>query len=266
MFQMLGLLKLIRVARLSRVIKYMNLKSNLKMTLRLAKLILFLFLYLHIICCVWFYIVDMRNEWIPPIYDAGESSIYVRNHFHQYIVSLYYSVLLLAGNDNSPQTDFEITFVTVMLVAAAIINANIFGNIAVILQQLNRKQASFHEKIENAAGTMRNLSIPENLQNRVHGYLTSTQSTLDQQKEFDSFLSILSPSLKLEVTKHIFSKSILSNPIFEEKADVINILLHDLQTMLYYPEDEICRQGAIGMIFKSINITFRRPNVFPFKG
>jgi len=45
--QMFSLLKLIRVARLSRVIKYLNLKSNLKMSLGLAKLVFFLFLYLH---------------------------------------------------------------------------------------------------------------------------------------------------------------------------------------------------------------------------
>lgn len=46
---MLKLLKLIRLARLSRVITYLNLQSNIKMTLRLVKLIFFLILYLHFI-------------------------------------------------------------------------------------------------------------------------------------------------------------------------------------------------------------------------
>lgn len=176
---------------------------------------------------------------------------------YQYIVSLYYSVLMLAGNDNAPQTEIEITFTTVMLLAAAIINANIFGNIAVILQQLNRKQSSFHEKVENATNTMRNLAIPEILQNKVHSYLTSTQATLDQQKEFDTFLGILSPSLKLEVTRHIFSESIMINPLFEQKREIIDIILHDLQTLLYYPEDEICHQGSNGKIFKPHLIHFQ---------
>jgi len=165
---------------------------------------------------------------------------------YQYIVSLYYSVLLLAGNDNAPQGFVQIFFTTVMLLAAAIINANIFGNIAVILQQLNRKQTSFHEKMEIASTTMRNLSIPEFLQSKVQGYLTSTQTTLDQQKEFDSFLSILSPSLRLEVTKHIFIESIMSNPVFEENEGIIDSILHDLDTLLYFPEDEICTQGSVG--------------------
>lgn len=46
---LLKLLKMIRLARLSRVITYLNLQSNVKMTLRLGKLIFFLILYLHLI-------------------------------------------------------------------------------------------------------------------------------------------------------------------------------------------------------------------------
>jgi hypothetical protein len=57
---------------------------------------------------------------------------------YQYIVSLYYSVLSLAGNDMLPQNGLQITFATILTLAAAIINANIFGNMAVLLQQLNR--------------------------------------------------------------------------------------------------------------------------------
>lgn len=47
--QMLGLLKLVRVLRLSRLITFMNLKDDIKMSLKLIKLIFFLVLYLHLI-------------------------------------------------------------------------------------------------------------------------------------------------------------------------------------------------------------------------
>lgn len=43
----IGLLKLVRVLRLSRLITYLNLKNELKMSLKLGKLIFFLVLYLH---------------------------------------------------------------------------------------------------------------------------------------------------------------------------------------------------------------------------
>lgn len=44
---MFNLLKLMRVARLSRLIAYLNLKSDIKMAIRLIKLVFFLTLYLH---------------------------------------------------------------------------------------------------------------------------------------------------------------------------------------------------------------------------
>ena len=47
LLQMFGCLKLVRVLRLSRLITYMNLKNDIKMSLKLIKLIFFLIMYLH---------------------------------------------------------------------------------------------------------------------------------------------------------------------------------------------------------------------------
>ena len=145
---MLKLLKLIRLARLSRVITYLNFKSNVKMSLRLGKLIFFLILYLHLIGCFWFYIARQDEKWSPPFDEAkDETELYQESAFYQYITSLYYSVLLLAGNDMLPQGSVQIIFSTIMIFAAAIINANIFGNIAVLLQQIYRKSFKFSRKV-----------------------------------------------------------------------------------------------------------------------
>lgn len=64
----------------------------------------------------------------------------------------------------SPQGYFQIIFVTILLFAASIINANIFGNIAVLLQQIYRKSSAFQDKLEMATSTMKNINIPERLQ------------------------------------------------------------------------------------------------------
>lgn len=49
MFGMFSLLKLVRVLRLSRLITHLNIKNELKISLRLGKLIFFLILYIHCI-------------------------------------------------------------------------------------------------------------------------------------------------------------------------------------------------------------------------
>lgn len=49
--QLFGILKLIRIARLSRIIAYMNVKEDFKLILKLIKLIFFLMMYLHLLGC-----------------------------------------------------------------------------------------------------------------------------------------------------------------------------------------------------------------------
>lgn len=66
-FQLFGLLKLIRVLRLNRIIMYLNLKQDIKASIKLIKLIFFLLMYVHFIACIWFYIINTKKEWIPPL-------------------------------------------------------------------------------------------------------------------------------------------------------------------------------------------------------
>ena len=85
---------------------------------------------------------------------------------------------------------------TTCILIGAIINANIFGNMAVLLQGINRKATRFQEKLDTANTAMKNMKIPDNLQRRVQNYIMSTESTLSIQMELQAFLDILSPSLR----------------------------------------------------------------------
>ena len=80
----------------------------------------------------------------------------------------------------------------------AFINANIFGNMAVLLSAINRKAAMFQEKLDTANTAMKNMKISSKLQRKVQNYIMSTESTLSIQRELQSFLDILSPSLRYE--------------------------------------------------------------------
>ena len=153
---------------------------------------------------------------------------------------------MLGGNDVGPRGEFQLLFIVIILLLGAIINANIFGNMAVLLSSLNRKAATFQEKLETANETMKNLKVPSAIQDEVKSYLTYTQSTLDHQNELDKFLTMLSPSLKKQISKHINLDALIHNPVFSGNDEVIKIILNDLVTKLYLPEDEIIRQDESG--------------------
>jgi len=150
---------------------------------------------------------------------------------------------MLGGNDIGPRGSFQLAFITSLLFAGAIINANIFGNIAVLLQQLNRKATKFQEKVENANAAMKNLAIPVKIQLEVQKYLDSTQSTSDHQQELKNFLSIIPPSLNELVIKHISQQAICKNEVLKNNPNILDFVITELMPCQYTPEDTIIRQG-----------------------
>lgn len=50
-----SILKMIRILRFFKVISYLNTTSSVKLSLKLVKLIFYLFVYLHLQACAWFF-------------------------------------------------------------------------------------------------------------------------------------------------------------------------------------------------------------------
>lgn len=247
LFQILGLLKLVRILRLSRLIAYMNLNNELKMSLKLIKQLFFLVLYLHCLACIWYFIVKQNQIWIPPLdYLYLETQLYEESAVYKYAMSIYHAVLMLSSGDIGPRNTFQAFFVTIMLVLAAIINAAIFGNMAVLLQSLNRKTTKFQEKMEYATETMKTIEISNELQDEVKTYLSYAHSRQDYQEDYDKFINILSPSLKQKVINNIFYISIRKNSIFKDHPSLIESILANLKTRTLSPEERFVRQGEVG--------------------
>lgn len=243
-FAILGMLKLLRVKKLGEMITHLNLSNEYKIILRLIKLVFFIFLFIHWLACAWFKITKDDEKWLPPLdYVYIVTNLYEEGTAYQYFTNIYHAVLMIGGNDIGPRGEFQLSFVSSMLFVGAIINAIIFGNMAVMLQSLNRKSSLFQVKIETANEAMKNLKLPANIRDDVKFYLSYTQSALNHQKELDSFLMMLSPSLKQKVTSYIFYDTILENPVFENKEEALNTFIGNLQIKLFMPEDSIIKQG-----------------------
>lgn len=81
---------------------------------------------------------------------------------------------MLGGNELGPVTPMECLFVACAMVAAAIIQANIFGEMAVLLTIIDRDSTEFQDKMDTANTAMSNISMPPDLQNKVRDYYIST--------------------------------------------------------------------------------------------
>lgn len=61
-FVLFSCLKLIRILRLTRIIDYMKSSDDIKIQLKLAKLLFFLVLFIHISGCTWIFVCTIVND------------------------------------------------------------------------------------------------------------------------------------------------------------------------------------------------------------
>lgn len=170
---------------------------------------------------------------MPPLdFMYLKTDLYDRDIDYQYWMSLYHAVNMLAGNDIGPRGSWQLAFVTVFITMGAIINANIFGKLSVLVSAMNRKATNFQEKIDIANTAMRKMSLPEKVQIRVIGFLTYTQSLLESQKELETFLKMISPSIRESVVKHIFKDYLQANPAFQNNSELIELLTRKLDVQI----------------------------------
>lgn len=89
-------------------------------------------------------------------------------------MSFYYSVLMFGGNEIGPTLELEFAFVSITMVAAAIIQSQIFGEMAVLLVVISRRSSEFQEKVDTANTAMNNINLPPQIQGQVRDYFLFT--------------------------------------------------------------------------------------------
>lgn len=94
-------------------------------------------------------------------------------------MSLHTSVILITGNDVNPQTTLQVAISGVATFMGALINANIFGELAVLMAELSHKQEQFRHKIDHINTAVKNLGLPQELQLKIKDYVFSNQASHD---------------------------------------------------------------------------------------
>ena len=172
-FKVFGALKLVRVLRLNKIITYLRSTEEFKAFLKLNKLVFLLVMYLHCFGCGWWMIVSMNEEWIPTMNynDDDYYFVYAQDIKYKYFVSLHAAVLLVTGNDVGPRDTLQVIVGSIGLFLGAIINANIFGELAVLVSQLNAKSTEFQTKLTKINTTIKNLKLPRDLEDKIRDYI-----------------------------------------------------------------------------------------------
>ena len=96
-----------------------------------------------------------------------ETNVYNEPLYLQYISSMYHSILMFTGNDLGPRGPYQLLFVTVVLGVGTVINAQLFGELAIIVSAMNLKSTRFQDKMDTAMAAMKNIKLPEKNQIQI---------------------------------------------------------------------------------------------------
>ena len=142
-----------------------------------------------------------------------------------YFVCLYYSVLVIGGNEMGPKELPEIVFMVVINLTGAIFQAYIFGELAVLIAQVGRKSQAQQEIIDTANTAMENVDLPPKIRQDIRTYFQTIMLTMQQQEDFDSFYKAIKPSLQQRIQMYLF-RDVLNEQneaIMEAKRLILNV-------------------------------------------
>ena len=146
--QFLGVLKILRLTRISSVIMNLNTSQETKAAYKVVYLIFMMFMYIHLMACAWHMAVQANENWIPNVdfIFFGSPNIYdyyYNEWYRSYATSLYIGFYLFGVGEVCPRDQSELYLSIFVLILSSIINGLIIGNMALYMNELNKKNAEF---------------------------------------------------------------------------------------------------------------------------
>lgn len=188
----------------------MNVKRDVKASIKLVKMSLFLFMYLHFAACIWYMIIDYEKTWIPPYdYKSGfdiQGEFYEAETHQKYLASIYYQLIIVFGTDVGPRSDFQLIWTTFMSLMGAVIQATMFGELAVLVFEINKDTIILHKKIDQVNTYMKKLGLKDDLQEEVLKYIKKNQYTYSLQEELVKFQKLIPCSFNRRIMLNMISR------------------------------------------------------------
>ena len=147
---MFGLLKLLRIKRLSEAVSSSNLAQGIKVYLKILMMAFQLLVVMHVLATIWFSLVIMSERWVQNMdfmYNGQEEAYQGyfegdENWWRKNLVMLYTAYYVFTVGEIVPRatsTEFGVSFLLESI--CTIINAVIIGYMTAYMEELNRKSA-----------------------------------------------------------------------------------------------------------------------------
>ena len=255
------ILKLPRILRLLRITQFLRARQNIVLNeiIRMAKLLLVLFLSAHWVACFLFFVARLQapnaNTWaavrgIIGYPDPSTGLLLPDAQLSlQYTTSIYFAFTILntiGFGDIHAITGPDMICTSLVMVGGALMYAVVVGNVIIALQNLNAQSQRHTELILRVSHYMKSKKLPIRLQQKVIAFTEANWKRTKGQDE-NKLMAHLPPCLKVEIARHLYSEMIRTVSFLREcNTAFINALVVHLQSTLLLPRTLLCRKNEAG--------------------
>lgn len=232
LFQLLRLLKLVKVAYFMRQLRQREVQFA--GSLSLIFFAFWIFHFAHWVACGW---LAIRG------FDLGIST------FENYMKSLYWTVTTITTvgyGDITPQNSLQIAYTIFVEILGVGTYGYLIGKIASFLSKRDPAKSRYLTNMENLTALVKLRRLPLELQKRIRNYYTYMYK---QRMGYDEgkFLEGLPDSLKNEVAIHLKKEVIEKIDLFKNQDDsFLREVAYHLKPLVVTPGDYVFHEGQEG--------------------
>lgn len=164
----------------------------------------------------------------------------------KYLISVKTVLLMTLGEGQGAKTDGEHLFVILVLLTGAMVNAALFGQMALLIANFNRAGSRYQEKMDSVSEHTKNLGLDVDLCHKIQDYC-EWEWQLNRCLDRNLFIASLSPALQDEICVLIAYEVVRRVPFMKdmEEACLVEVLKCIVST-LHLRDDLVVRSGRIG--------------------
>uniref|UniRef100_A0A8D0GN87 Cyclic nucleotide gated channel subunit beta 1 n=1 Tax=Sphenodon punctatus TaxID=8508 RepID=A0A8D0GN87_SPHPU len=241
-----GVNSLLRLPRCLKYMAFFEFNNRLEAILtkayvyRVIRTTAYLLFSLHVNSCLYY--------WASSYQGLGSTTWVYNGEGNSYIRCYYWAVktLITIGGLPDPHTLFEIVFQLLNYFTGVFAFSVMIGKMRDVVGAATAGQTYYRSCMDNTLRYMNFYRIPRSVQNRVktwYEYTWHSQGMLDESE----LLMQLPDKMKLDIAVDVNYDIVSKVPLFQGcDRQMIFDMLKRLRSVVYLPNDYVCKKGEIG--------------------
>lgn len=235
--------KMFRLLRMGRLIQAIDQQGSSRFLGKIVRLMLVIVVIGHWVACVWALINSAEDDAWRITMGAENDSL-----FDWYTMCLLNAFYQMIGTTTVfPETSGQRVFCSIILLFGAVIWGMIFGNMSLLLRELDQEKELFNQKIGTVQREMKHLHLSDHMSSKILRYYE-----LLWQQDRARFLGIsllgdLNGNLRREVLRSLWLPLLKAVPLFKTcTQSVFDAILGLLRLEIVLEGDVVFNEGDIG--------------------